>query len=337
MLIQFKVKMKLTVVTITVFICPKNQEFLDCIFDQKEIAKDTHDLNSRPIHVEVVFNNSDQTVLDDVMYMDPDCIFRFTSKGLYTKMLLDSLKKQLNLPSVAVKKGNFFCFEVEVVSIEDKGQTKIRGIEFDTPERNRIGSTVSVPCESNRLIPQFIVFSFKHAFTFSDFLIIMKRLPYDKDRFIFLNCVEPREVKISSIKHIASVPFVYKPPHGLGITGISMADCVENRYFSGNINMRVNLNAELCASELCPSKDRHPQVDVSGINGIEPSVEFKVFGDAFSLGNRHHVKGKLFKDSRVLEAVSIGKFASFDGNLSKSKVKRSFSMSNIGISEFSRL
>jgi hypothetical protein len=57
----------------------------------------------------------------------------------------------------------------------------------------------------------------------------------------------------------------------------------------------MNLDAGLCAPEFCPSKDRHTQVDGSGINGIEPSVEFKLFGDTFSLGNRHNVKGKLLK------------------------------------------
>src|SRR5690606_6838591 len=94
--------------------------------------------------------------------------------------------------------------------------------------------------------------------------------------------------------------------------------------------------AGLCASELCPSKDRHAQVNGSGINGIEPSMEFKLFGDTFGLSNRHNVKGKLLKDSWVSEAVSFGKNASVDGDLSKSQVKRSFGMSNSDICEFSK-
>jgi len=77
------------------------------------------------------------------------------------------------------------------------------------------------------------------------------------------------------------------------VSCICMADSEEGRYFSGNINLSVNLDAGLCASELCPSKDRHAQVDGRGINGIEPSVEFKLFGDTFGLGDRHNVKRQI--------------------------------------------
>ena len=164
----------------------------------------------------------------------------------------------------------------------------------------------------------------------------MKLLPYDKESSSLFDCVESGEIKVSSIKHIAGVPFVYKPVHGLGIMHICMADSVEDWYFSGDINLCMNLDSGLCAPELCPSKNRHAQVDGSGINGIEPSVEFKLFGDTFGLGNRHNVKGKLLKDFRVSEAVSFGKNASVDGNLSKSQVKRSFGMSNSDICEFSK-
>jgi hypothetical protein len=117
---------------------------------------------------------------------------------------------------------------------------------------------------------------------------------------------------------------------------IRMADSVENRNFGGNINLGMNLDAGFCTSELCPSKDRHAQVDGRGINGIEPSVEFKLFGDTLGLGNRNDVKSILLKDSGVSEAVNFGKDAPVDGYLSKSQVKRSFGMSNSDISEFSK-
>jgi len=329
--------MQLAIVIITGIFCHRGQELINGVLDQQGIAKDAHDLNNRSVQFEIVFNNSDETVRDDGdMYLYPDCIFRFSPKRFDTKMLLDPFEKQFNLPSIAVKDGNFFCFEVEVVGVVGEGPTKVRGIEYDAPERNRIVPTVSLACESNRLVSQNIVISFKHVFTFRDFIIRMKLLPYDEESSSLLNCVEPGEIKVSSIKHIAGVPFVYKPVHGLGVMHICMANSVEDRYFGGDINLSMNLNAGLCAPELCPSKDRHAQVDGSGINGIEPSVEFKLFSDTFGLGNRHNVKGKLLKDTRVSEAVSFVKNASVDGNLSKSQVKRSFGMSKSDICKFSK-
>ena len=329
--------MQLAIVIITVIICHRRQEFLNGILDQQGIAKDAHNLNNRSVQFEVVFNNSDKTVRDNGdMYLYPDCILRFSPKRFDTKMLLNPFEKQFNLPSVAVKKGNFFCFEVEVVGVVGEGSSKVRGIEYDAPEQNRIVSTVSLACEPNRLVPQNIVLSIKHVISFGDFIIRMGLLPYDEESSSLLNCVESGEIKVSPVKHIAGVPFVYKPVHGLGIMHICMADSVEDRYFGGNINLSMNLDAGLCAPKLCPSKDRHAQVDGSGINGIEPTVDFKLFGDTFGLGNRHNVKGKLLKDSRVSEAVCFGKNAPVDGNLSKSQVERSFGMGNSDICEFSK-
>ena len=329
--------MQLAIIIIIGTICHRSQELLDGILDQQGIAKDTHDFNNRSIQFKIVFNNSNQTVRDyGDMNLYPDCIFRFSPKGFDTKMLFDPFEKQFNLPSIAVKKGNLFCFEVEVVGVVGEGSSKVRGIEYDAPERNRIVSTVSLACEYNRLVTQDIVIFFKHVFTFSDFIIGMKLLPYDEESSSLLNCVEPGEIKVSSIKHIASVPFVYKPVHGLDIMDICIADSEEDRYFGSNINLSMNLDSGLCASELCPSKDRHAQVDSSGINGIESSVEFKLFGNSFGLGNRHNVKGILLKDSRVSEGVSFGKNASVDGHLSKSQMKGSFGMSSSDICEFSK-
>lgn len=337
MLIKFEIQIQLTIIIIIGEICRWSQEFLDRILDQQGIAQDAHDFNDGPVQFEIVFNNSDKTVRDDGdMYLYPDCIFRFSPKGFDTKVLLDPFKKQFNLPSIAVKKGNFICFEVEVVGVVGEGSAKVRGIEYDAPERYRIVPDVSPACESDRLVSQYIVISFKHVFTFRDFIVRVELLPYDKERSSLLNCVESGEIKVSSVKHIASVPFVFNPVHGLGIMHICMADSVEYRNFGGNINLSMNLDAGLCASELCPSKDRHAQVDSSGINGIKPSVEFKLLGDTFGLGNGNNVKGKLLKDSRVSEAVNFGKNTSVDGYLSKSQVKRSFGMGNSDICKFSK-
>ena len=97
----------------------------------------------------------------------------------------------------------------------------------------------------------------------------------------------------------------------------------------------MNLDAGLCTPELCLFIDRHAQVDGSGVNGIEPSMEFKLFGDTLGLGNRYNVKRKLIKDFRVSEAVSFGKEPSVDLNFFESIVKQLFGMNNSEFCEFS--
>lgn len=73
---------------------------------------------------------------------------------------------------------------------------------------------------------------------------------------------------------------------------------------------------------------------VVGSMVLEHSVKFKLFGDTL-LCNRHNLKVNLLYDSYVSGSVSFGENASVDGNLSKSQLKRSFSMSNCDICEFS--
>jgi hypothetical protein len=329
--------MQLTIVIIMGLICQRSQELLNGIFDQQRIAKNAHDLNDRSAQFKVVFDNGDETVRDDCyMYLYSNSILRFSPKGFDTQMLLNPLEKQFNLPSVAVQKGNVLCFEIEVVCVVCESSSKIFGIKYDAPEGNRIVPTISLASESDRLVSQYIVISFKHVFAFSDFIFRMKLFPYYIERSSLLNSVESGEIKVPSIKYIASVPFEYKPVHGLDIMYICIADSVEDRYFRGNINLGMNLDAGLCTPELCPFIDRHAQVDGSGVNGIEPSMEFKLFGDTLGLGNRYNVKRKLLKDFRVSEAVSFGKDASVDRNLPKSQVKRSFGMSNGDICKFSK-
>lgn len=329
--------MQLAIVIIAGPIYKGSQKLLNGISNHQRIAKDTHDFNDRSVQFEVVFNNGNETVSDDGdMYLYSNSILRFSPKGFDTQMLLNPLEKQFNLPSVAVKKGNVFCFEKEVVSVIGESPSKVRSIEYNTPERDRIVFTVSFARESDRLITQDIVISLKHVVTLRDFIIRMRLLPYDIQSSSLLNCVESGEIKVGFIKYIACVPFVDKPVHGIDIMNICIADSVEDRYFRGNINLGMNLNAGLCTSELCPFKDRHTQIDGSGVNGIEPSVEFKLFGYTLGLNNRNNVKRELFKDFRVSKAVGLGKDASIDRNLSKSQVKRSFGVSNSNICEFSK-
>lgn len=329
--------MQLTIAILIVHVCHRNQEFLDGIFDQQGIAKDTHDFNDRSIQLEVMFDNGDETIRDDSdMYLYPDCIFRFAPKRFDAKMLFNPFEEQFNLPSIAVKKGNFICFEVKVIGVVGEGPSKIWCIEYDASERNWIVSTVSLACEPDCLVSQNIVISVKYVFTLNNFIIRMKLLPYDEESSSLVNCIESGEIKVASVKYIASIPFVYEPVHGLGIMYICIADSVEDRNFCGNVNLSMNLDAGLCTSKLCPFIDRHAQVDGGGVNGIEPSVEFKLFGDTPGLGNRYNVKGKFLKDSRIPEVVNFGKDTSVDGYLSKSKVKRSFGMCNSDICEFSK-
>ena len=65
-----------------------------------------------------MFDNTSETICDDGnMYLNADSILTLTPKRLDFEVLLNSLKKQLNLPSIFVQKSNFVCLKEEVVGI----------------------------------------------------------------------------------------------------------------------------------------------------------------------------------------------------------------------------
>lgn len=90
----------------------------------------------------------------------------------------------------------------------------------------------------------------------------------------------------------------------------------------------------LCSSELRPSENGQAEINRCGVNRIESSMQFKLYGKAFGLSNSHHVKSKLFKDSIISDAVRFGKNLSIDRTFPQTKKERFVSMSNCNICKF---
>lgn len=60
-----------------------------------------------------------------------------------------------------------------------------------------------------------------------------------------------------------------------------------------DVNLRMDFNARLCASEFCPSENGHTEINSRGVDGIEPAMQFKLLCDTLGLGNGYHMKSKL--------------------------------------------
>ena len=113
-----------------------------------------------------------------------------------------------------------------------------------------------------------------------------------------------------------------------------IGDSVEHGYFRDNVNLSMNSDARLRASELCPSEYGHTEVNSRGVDGIEPSVQLEFLRDTFGLGNRHHVESELLKDTMVSESIGLRQHLSVNGLMAKSEVFRLLSMGGCHICEF---
>ena len=337
MLIVCKFNTELLLVAISLLSSQRFEELLDGILDKQCTTHDTHDFNHRSAQFEIMFHNSNETVCNDSdMYLDSDSILRSAPKRFNLEMLLNPFKEQLHLPSVSVQKSDIIGFKIEVVCLVCERPLKFRSIVDNPAELCRIVVLVPLSCKTDSLVSEDIILSIKEVFSTDDLIVRLAFLPDNEEGLGLFNGEEPGKVKVAPVKNIASQWLVCNPVHSFGIMYLGGRNSVEDRYLRDDINLCVDSDARLCASEVSPLKHGHAEVNGSRVNCIESSMEFKPSGDSSLLSQRHHVEGKLFKDAIVSDGVRFGQSISCDRIFTKSKMIRSFSMCNCNIRKLTK-
>ena len=118
MLIVYKFNFELTIIGI-LLILRRGEEVHDVVFGKQGTAQNSHDLHDWTSKLEVVLNDSDETVCDDGnMNLNTHGIVALSPERLDSKMLLDPFEEQFDLPPVFINVG-FQSFPVEICVITD--------------------------------------------------------------------------------------------------------------------------------------------------------------------------------------------------------------------------
>ena len=336
MLIVFEVNFKLSIIGF-ILIFRGGEKLLNVILGEQGAAQDSHDLHDRTSKLEVVLNDSNETVCDDGnMDLNAHRVIALSPERLDSEVLLDPFEEQFHLPPIFIKEGNVLGSKIEVVRVISECAVQVRSEVDDTPDIARELLFVLLLGKGDGLVTQNIILSVKDVFAINDFIVRTLFLSDNKERSGYCNLVKPGEVKVPPVKDIACHRLVCEPVHGIDIMYVSIGDSVEHGNFRDDIHLSVNLDARLRASELCPCKKRHAEVNSRGVHGIEPAMQLKLSSNPSLLRKEHHVEGKLLKNAVVPEVVSLGKRTPVDGRLSESEMKRFLSMSSCYICEFSQ-
>ena len=334
MLIIFEVQIELPIIRLD-GLFERLEQVMDVIHGERRLTKDTHDFEDRPANLKVVLDNGNEAVGDDGhVYLYSDCIFRFSPETLDLEVLLDPFEKQFHLPPIFIEQGDVLCTEVEVVRVVDKASMKLWHIIDNSSDNTRILLLILLLGEADGLVFEYIVCSVENTLAITDLICRLALLPDDKECSEHINPIEPGEVKIASVKHIARQRLVCEPVHRVDIMHLGIGNSVEYGYLSNDVNLSMDPDARLGASKLCPSEYGHAQVDGSGVDGIEPAVQFKLLSDASNLGHSHHVKSEFLKDAMISETVGLRQHLSVDGLVAKSEVFRLLGMGGCYICEF---
>ena len=332
MLIDLKVKTELPVVLLLFRSFEWFKQASDIIHGEQRTAQDSHDFNDGTTDLHVMFDDTDEAICDDGnMYLNTDCILRFSPKCLDTEMLFDPFEKQFNLPSIFIKECNVFSFKVEIICVICKGASKLWRVVNNASDSCWIIRFVSLTCEANSLVTEDVIFSFLKVNPALNLISRMKLLSNDEECSRAIDFVEPCKVKVPSIKHIACKRFVCEPIHGVDIMYLSIGDSIKYGNLRNDVNLRVDSYSRLGRSELRPLENGEAEINRCGVNRIESSMQFKLPGKALRLSNSHHVKSKLFKDSIISDGVRFGKNLSVDNTFPKAEEERFVSMGDCNI------
>ena len=334
MLIKFEVNLKLSIIGF-LLVLRRGEKLHDVILGEQGTAQDSHDLHDWSVQLEVVLNDSDETVCDDGnMNLDTHGIVALSPKRLNPEVLLDPFEKQLDLPPVFIKESDVLGCKIEVVRVVSERAMQVWSIVHDTPDFSRILFLVLFLREDNGLVTQDVVSSVKEVFAINDLIVRALFLTNDEEGSAYGNLVKSSEVKIASVKDIACQRLICEPVHSVDIMHVGIGNPVEHRNLRDDIHLRVDLDARLRTSELRPTKERHAEVNSRRVHGIEPAVQLKLSCNPSLLRKEHHVESKLLKDAIVSEVVDLGKRTLLDGSLSESEMKRLLSMGGCYICEF---
>ena len=307
----------------------------DAVRGECGLAKDAHDFEDGPADFEVMLNDGNETIGDDGnVNLYSDGILRFPPEAFDLKVLLNPLEKQFHLPAIFVKQSNVLCTEEEIICVVSEGAMQVRCIVDNPSDDARILLLILLLGEANGLVFEYVICSVENALAIDNLICRLSLLPDDEECSEHIDSIEPSEVKVTSVKHIARQWLVCEPVHRVDIVHLGVGDSVENRNLSDNINLSMDSDARLCASELCPSEYGHAEVDSRRVDGIESSMQLELLRNASGLCNRYHVESELLKDTMISEHVGLRKHLPVDGLVAKAEVFGLLTMCDRNICEF---
>ena len=327
--------MKLSVICLLCLLSERLEQVLDAVRGECRLTKDTHDFKDGPTNLEVVLDDGNEAVCDDGnVNLYADCVLGLSPEPFDLEMLFDPFEEQLHLPPVFIKKSDVLGCKIEIVRVVNKTPLEFRDIVDNPSDDSGIFLLILLFCEPNTLVFEDIVSPIQYAFSIDNLVCGLTFFSDDEESLKHVDAIKSGEVKVASVKHIASQRLVREPVHRVDIMHLGIGNPIEHGYLSNDVNLSMNPDARLGASKLCPPEYGHTQVDGSGVDGIEPAVKLKLLSDASRLGHGHHVESKLLKDTMVSESIGLRQNLSVDGLVAKSEVFGFLSMGGCYICKF---
>ena len=124
----------------------------------------------------------------------------------------------------------------------------LQGIVDNPSDDSRIFLLILLLCEPNALVFEDIVGPVQYAFSIDNLVCRLTFFSDDEESPEHVGAIEFGEVKVASVKHIASQRLVREPVHRVDIMHLGIGNPIEHGYLSNDVNLSMNPDARLVLS-----------------------------------------------------------------------------------------
>lgn len=274
-----------------------------CLVEQRG-PDDPQHIEGASVQPEVMLKNGDQAVCDDGdIYLDADGVFRRSPERVDPEVRLQPLEKALDQPAILIKEGDGLGLEGEVVRKERKCPFMLRRVVHDTTKCGRIVVPGLLSGEPDGLVEKDVALIGHFIVGCDDLILHSPLLPDDEVGRYGIDRIEPFEVVISSVEDVVSKWFIGYSVHRVHICDLGVGNVDIDGYLRDDVKQRMRLDACLRLSEVGPGEKAQAEVYRGRVKSIELPIQLERASDAFSLGDGHHMIGKLFKYSIIPSGV----------------------------------
>src|SRR6185437_8825594 len=179
-------------------------------------------------------------------------------------MLFDPFEEQFDVPASAVQLGDYVCGKSEVVGEKHQPFFPLGIPVADAAESGGIPFGGIEPAQSDGLIalhPAALVDRMRNETSKAEVFAGAG----DEEGAMQGPAIQAFEVEVTTIHHVESTGFWNELIEHVDVMHSCRRDAQENRNSSAQVQQRVQFQSMLLGGEVGPRKQRHAQIDGSGI------------------------------------------------------------------------
>ena len=194
-------------------------------------------------------------------------VFRCAVKPFDTKMLLDPLEEQFDLPTTLVERRDGQSWQRRVVGEKDQRFSSLDIFEANTPQILGVMTMTVITVQRNALVANNAGGPVDGRPIDAPCIEIRFGTGY-KETASSMQCIEAGEVQVCPIHDVECSRFWNKEIENIDVVPLAVGDVDKAWYGTSEIQQCMDLDSCLCIAERCPREHRKAKIDCCGVQRV---------------------------------------------------------------------